>query len=151
MNRTFRYRAILVIAIVLTLVFVFSNSLPNIQKSSATSERVTEIVEPVLEPIVGEGKVTNHLVRKLAHFAEFALLGFELGLLFTHLSILPFFVSLLAALTDETIQIFAGRGSQVQDVWLDFAGACVGIVLGVAVYVLVQWLIRCRTVKKSIS
>lgn len=42
-------------------------------------------------------------------------------------------VALFVALTDETIQIFSNRGSQVQDVWLDFCGACVGslVVYGV--------------------
>lgn len=31
------------------------------------------------------------------------------------------------AAIDETIQIFTGRGSQLQDVWLDFAGFSVGL------------------------
>ena len=45
---------------------------------------------------------------------------------------------LLTAMVDETIQIFVpGRGSQVTDVWIDFAGACLGVLV---VYVLA----RCR-------
>ena len=43
--------------------------------------------------------------------------------------------ALLVALADETIQLFSpGRGSQVTDVWIDFAGACLGILLA--------WLLR---------
>jgi VanZ family protein len=73
-------------------------------------------------------------VRKTAHFCEFGLLGCELTLLFWLKSGLSFqnlcnsaFAALLTAVTDETIQIFSGRGSQVQDVVLDFAGALTGI------------------------
>ena len=37
------------------------------------------------------------------------------------------------AAIDETIQIFTGRGSQLQDVWLDFAGFTTGLILVLAV------------------
>ena len=80
--------------------------------------------------------VTEHFVRKSAHFCEFGLLGCELMLLFWLRSGVRFqnlcnaaFAALLAAVTDETIQIFSGRGSQVQDVVLDFSGALTGILL----------------------
>lgn len=33
------------------------------------------------------------------------------------------------AAIDETIQIFSHRGSQLQDVWLDFSGFIVGTLL----------------------
>ena len=37
------------------------------------------------------------------------------------------FAAMLAAVTDETIQLFsAGRSGQITDVWLDFAGAALG-------------------------
>ena len=45
----------------------------------------------------------------------------------------------LAALTDETIQIFTGRGPQVQDVWLDVAGGTAGLLAMLALV----WLLRC--------
>ena len=51
---------------------------------------------------------------------------------------------LLAALTDETIQIFTGRGPQVQDVWLDFAGGAAGLLVMLALWALLRGVLRSR-------
>ena len=40
---------------------------------------------------------------------------------------MPILVVLLVAVTDESIQNFTGRGSQVTDVMLDFFGAVAGV------------------------
>ena len=119
-----------------TVAFIWGNSLPSIPESKVVSLEVVETVKPVLEPIVGQGNVTDHLVRKLAHFAEFSALGCELMLLAVlrkRRGMQPIlnclFVGLGVALMDETIQIFSRRGSQVQDVWLDFAGVAAGVLL----------------------
>lgn len=45
------------------------------------SGRVGELLRPLLELVVGQGGVTDHLVRKLAHFTEYAVLGALLLLL----------------------------------------------------------------------
>lgn len=69
--------------------------------------------------------LTDHIIRKAAHFAEFAVLG---GLLFgaadgKRSPAFPPLIGLLAAMTDETIQLFSeGRSGQISDVWLDFSG-----------------------------
>ena len=54
------------------------------------------------------------------------------------------FFLLLAALTDETTQIFTGRGPQVQDVWLDFAGGTAGLLVMLALVQLLRCLFRPR-------
>mgnify|MGYP002589484948 CR=1 FL=1 len=90
-------------------------------------------------------------VRKLAHFTEFAVLG-ALLLLLTAAAfrvrlqsvVNCLFFLLLAALTDETIQIFTGRGPQVQDVWLDFAGGAAGLLVMLALVQLLRCLFRPR-------
>ena len=70
--------------------------------------------------------LTDHIIRKAAHFTEYAILG---GFLFGATSgskrsrAFPPLAGGLTALADETIQIFSdGRSGQVSDVWLDFAG-----------------------------
>jgi VanZ family protein len=95
--------------------------------------------------LAGQDNVTDNLVRKLAHFVEYGALGCVLALLLTLLKrrrwqsvVNCAFAVLIVALTDETIQIFTGRGSQVQDVWLDFAGACAGILLVLIVVGLIK-------------
>ena len=90
-------------------------------------------------------------MRKLAHFTEFAVLG-ALLLLLTAAAfrvrlqsvVNCLFFLLLAALTDETIQIFTGRGPQVQDVWLDFAGGAAGLLVMLALVQLLRCLFRPR-------
>ena len=138
-------RIALLIAIVLTLAFIWGNSLLNREQSSDESAWVLQLVTPILELFVGKGMVTEHLVRKLAHFAEFALLGFELLFWFSgvrekrkEMLLLAMAHGLFAALTDETIQLFSARGSQVQDVWLDFAGATTGALAALLITVLIR-------------
>ena len=84
-------------------------------------------------------RLTDHIVRKLAHFCEYMLEGFLLMLcmrVYTrqyiwHISV-PMLGGVLTALTDETIQIFSpGRSSQVTDVWLDSAGVLAGILVAI--------------------
>ena len=142
-----RLTIFLTILIILTLTFIFQNSMESVAQSEEKSTAVMDKVCFLLERVVGKGNVTDHLVRKLAHFFEFSVLGIEMSALsFLHHSprrslyfsvTLPLFCGLIAALTDETIQIVSARGSQVQDVWLDFAGVCVG--LGVVFAVWLIW------------
>lgn len=124
---------ILVILILLTLAFIFGNSLADKEQSSRESGWVLSLVQPFLELFIGKGNVTEHLVRKLAHFTEFALLGMELCFFFSLRAdsvrkafLLAFSHGLFTALSDETIQIFSHRGAQIPDVWLDTSGAVFG-------------------------
>ncbi len=74
-------------------------------------------------------------MRKLAHFAEFALLGFWFMLClrvytrrFVRHTGWPLFFGLLVANLDELIQLYVpGRSSSVRDVFLDFLGVLAGL------------------------
>ncbi len=129
-NRKARLRLLLRLMLIATLCFIWSNSLVGKEGSASLSRTVTAWLNGIGIP------VTEHFVRKSAHFCEFGLLGCELMLLFWLRSGVCFqnlcnaaFAALLSAVTDETIQIFSGRGSQVLDVVLDFSGALTGILL----------------------
>ena len=124
-------RKLLVVLIILTLVFIFGNSILDREKSAQESGWVKQLVEPVLEIVVGEGNVTDHLVRKLAHFSEYTLLGLEMMAFFGR----PTAVThcLCTAFLDESIQILTGRGPSVIDIWIDLAGGVFGC--------LIAWLI----------
>ena len=73
--------------------------------------------------------MNDFVIRKVAHFVEYAVLG---GLLFGAFPqrgriavIESVFAGFLAAFLDETIQLFSpGRSGQISDVWLDLAGFC---------------------------
>lgn len=131
----------LIILLILVLAFIWGNSCLSISDSRDASSRVMDFIEPLLELFVGKGNVTLHLVRKMAHFTEFAALGSILALLFRFTwggRMLGASCGLLAGFLDETIQIFSDRGDQISDVWLDFSGA----VFGLLVFSLLQLLIR---------
>lgn len=142
-------RIILLVIVVLTLAFIFSNSIKTRDDSSEQSSRFRMLVQPFFELFLGKGNVTDHFIRKFAHFSEFALLGLELSLLFKRFGLLPFFAMLVTALTDETIQIFSGRGSMVSDVWLDYAGAVTGFAIGIGVIYLIRRIISLRAEKRN--
>jgi len=132
---------ILLVLIVATFVFIWTNSMDNPEESNEKSRWVMQLITPVLEIFVGKGNVTGFLVRKLAHFTEFGLLGAELTLmlLLRKRKSLQWLVNIaslffVTAAIDETIQIFADRGSTLMDVWLDAAGAVCGIVGVLAIY-----------------
>ena len=94
--------------------------------------------------------ISELLIRKSAHFLEYAILGTEIIALivlgdFTiskAKAYILYFISsvtaLFVALTDETIQFFSGRASRVLDVWLDFAGASVAIWVFLLVWHLIK-------------
>ena len=138
---------LLVFIIFLTLAFIWGHSLMSREVSSEESGFVMQLLTPLLELFVGKGNVTEHLVRKLAHFSEFALLGAELCLYFTGKRkrksaglLLALAHGLFAAFFDETLQIFSGRGPMIQDVWIDFAGVitgalCILVLMTLCIYV----------------
>ena len=138
-NQKARLRLLLRLVLIATLCFIWSNSMVGKEGSASLSRTATAWLNGIGIP------VTEHFVRKAAHFCEFGLLGCELMLLFWLRSGVHFqnlcnaaFAALLSAVTDETIQIFSGRGSQVQDVVLDFSGALTGILL-VSLIMIIAW------------
>ena len=125
---------ILTILIALALVFIWSNSLAGSKTSNAFSGWVEHWLKPILDP---QNKLSanafDYDVRKAAHCIEYAVLGALLVWVTASIKNvniwLLLFIVLLAAVIDETIQIFTGRTSQVQDIWFDFFGASGGMLL----------------------
>ena len=139
---------LLTVLIVLTLAFIWGNSLLDREQSTEVSMGLLDRIEPYLA-FFGIEPEDDHILRKLAHFCEFGLLGLELASLVwlrLNLSLKSFFLaaaaSLAVAVTDETLQYFTGRSCQLSDVLLDFSGAVCGIV-GI-------WIIS-LLIKKSVS
>lgn len=125
------------------LVFIFGNSLQPRAQSSEQSMGVLAALTAVLERLFGYGGLTEHAVRKLAHFSEFAALGFFTQNLWrvcrrlnAHYVLHGLLFGLLCALTDELLQTLTDRSPQVADVLLDFSG----VVCGSLALVLLVWL-----------
>ena len=118
-----------------TLCFIWGNSCLSRAESSQLSGGLLAWLRPALEAL-GLGWVNDHIIRKLAHFGEFALLGCELAaLLFLNrgrtrkIFLSAELCAVVVAVIDETIQFFSARAPMVRDVLLDAAGALAGIAL----------------------
>lgn len=123
------------------ILFIFSNSMKPAGLSSKDSNAALLLLSTIFSKAgVNACWLTEHLVRKLAHFSEYTLLGMILSGCFRSYG-LPgkerrYF--LLAAgffvpFVDETIQLFVeGRSGQLSDVWLDFGGAAFGMLFAAA-------------------
>ena len=128
------FRIIFTIALVWCILFIFHNSLETSSISSARSHEVMQKINAILAHL-NIGPLSEHVVRKLAHFSEFTLEGFLLMLclrVYTrrfvrHVS-WPMLGGMATALLDETIQLYVpGRTSSVRDVWIDFGGVIAGL------------------------
>ena len=137
--------AVLICICIATVAFIWGNSMLDREASSNVSGSLLAAIEPIIR-LIGIESEGDRWLRKLAHFTEFGALGAELlflaavkGKLSLQAASNCAFAALLVALTDETIQLASGRGSQVTDVLLDFSGALTGI--------LIAWLI-CLAIKR---
>ena len=126
--------AVLTVLLLANLCFIWGNSLVSRSDSHDLSVGVLGFLPGFLRELFPDQEQLVHIVRKAAHFTEFACLGgLSCGLLAATRAVKrhPFFHvwagGVFAAAIDETIQIFTGRGSQLQDVWLDFAGFSAGL------------------------
>lgn len=135
------------VAIALTLWFIFSNSLTPSAKSLETSEGIYEQVKDPIEAVVGEGKVTHSVFRKMAHFFEFFVLGIEVALLFTLIfglklnNLIWIFISgISVGIIDESLQNISKRTASVTDVFIDVAGFALAVVISYGIYALFKFL-----------
>lgn len=117
--------------IALNLLFIWGNSALPGEVSQAFSDWVKAIIEAIFP---GEGTSGGGgLLRKLAHFSEFAALGLLLTWLHGMLrKKIPFALlwGMGAACVDETIQRFVpGRGPSLRDVGIDTCGVAAGMIL----------------------
>lgn len=115
------------------LAFIWGNSLMPGSVSGAISDFFKRILQFLFEQGESESSGLGFLVRKMAHFTEFTMLGLCLCWLFGMLGkgrLLPFLCGAAAACVDETIQLFVpDRGPSVRDVCIDSSGVLLGVIL----------------------
>lgn len=141
MTRTKGRMGLCVTLLILNLLFIWGNSLMPGSVSAAISGRIKDLMA-FLFPFASEQIGGGHgLLRKLAHFTEFACLGACLCWLVSMLGHRPLYSILCGfpvACLDELIQRFIpDRGPSLWDVLIDTAGVCLGMALllaGNAIY-----------------
>ena len=149
-------RVLFTFALIACIVFIFSNSMQIADVSSVASGRALTLMRKVFTRLGMPGiasRLTDHIVRKMAHFCEYMLEGFLLMLCMRvysrhplrHITV-PMLGGVLTAMADETIQIYSpGRSGQVTDVWLDSAGVLAGILIALVFMALCRMLFhRCN-------
>lgn len=139
------FRVLFTAALIGCILFIFHNSLETGAESSARSQAVMQMVNSFLAKL-HLGPLSEHLIRKLAHFSEFALEGFLLMLcirVYTrhfvrHMS-WPLLGGMTTALMDETIQLRSvSRTSSVVDVWIDMSGVVAGLLVALIILLIVR-------------
>ena len=126
------------------LCFIWGNSLLPGEDSGELSGFVGTLLQKLLPFLDLQSEQGMHLLRKAAHFTEFAALGFSFTWLYGMVSKKQFWslgLSLIcgasAAAIDETIQLFSpDRGPSIKDVGIDTAG----VIAGITVLTLLHWL-----------
>lgn len=139
MNRKVIFRVLAILA----TAFIFSNSLKTAELSAQSSGRLVRIFEWFfgLFSYHPDVDTLQNIVRKTAHFLEFSLQGFlvcgSFSVRFRERAVHVLFFGLMTACVDEYLQLFfEGRGSQIQDVFIDFAGTLWGLVFfGITDYI----------------
>lgn len=168
-SKPFSWRIVLCVvlglAIIANMVMIFIFSTENREDSGDRSQNVTQIVVETIvkdyetmSPPEQEAKVEEFhpLIRKLAHFCEFGLLGVLTAAFVNALGkgrkwlwwVIPMGFCLLYAISDEVHQMFTERGPAVTDVLIDFGGSIVGICGINLLLILAAHLIRKRKEKR---
>ena len=125
---------ILLTITIIIVSFIFIHSSMSATESTVQSDAAYGTLDGILSFLNIPNLFNAVTIRKAAHFAEFAVLGFFLSAtVFAYCNKLKsevfkvLFLLLAIPVTDEFIQYFSpGRSAQVSDVLLDFSGGVFG-------------------------
>ena len=120
----------LIVLTALWICVIWGHSLMNGETSTAESGRLYELIMSLIPEWF-----TVIVLRKLGHFSEYFILGILLKLDFDAFIkpkqlLAPAIAAWIIAFLDETIQLFVPeRAGMIADVWIDFSGAFLAIIL----------------------
>ena len=138
-------RIILIVLLIGTFGLIFGFSSQDAKESSGVSRKVTETITKGIKSIQEKPKDEKekiisrieHIIRKIAHFSIYAVVGALLMALFKTYKLkeinsisYSLILGTIYAISDEIHQCFIpGRGPQVTDVIIDSIGVLFGILL----------------------
>lgn len=139
-------RIIMTVLTVAAIAAIFYNSMLNADDSNDQSTPVTELINGCLRSLGFTFSLSMGVVRKLAHFTEYSVLGVLLTTtvyLYTQKRLKTFCVALpsgvVIAVCDELIQLGSkGRSCQPGDVLIDGSGILLGALTVIAVISLIE-------------
>lgn len=132
------FAALLPVLTLLSVLYIFSNSLENepeaFKKKSAVVKKVEEIVEVITKEEIDLDAKELPIVSKIAHVVEYSAfaflftltIGFYRGKTASYIERI-LFAGVMVALADENLQsLVRGRTARVSDVVIDLAGILIG-------------------------
>lgn len=138
-----RFRVIVFILTAGMVTFAFIHSSMPADLSGEESESVMDFLQYIFNFFGFNAELTDHIVRKAAHFTEYTAIGMLLVCCaYSFSRTKPYryysqilFAGLATAVCDETIQLnVPGRSGQITDVLLDFSGVITGAVIMLIFY-----------------
>lgn len=135
-NYLFRFIMILLTAGLIAFAFIHSSM--NADESGAESAVTMGFLQNILDALGIKIELTDHIVRKLAHFTEYTAIGIMLmNTAYAFNKSRPYiyyphilFAGLFTAVIDEAIQLnVPGRAGMITDALLDFSGVVTGTVV----------------------
>ena len=139
-------RIVLTVLTVAAVAAIFFNSTRSAVESTEQSTPLTEMINSFLASLHIPLLITETMVRKAAHFTEYAVLGTLLTVTVylytqkrgrTFLCALP--IGAAVAVCDELIQLFPeGRSCEVRDMLIDFCGAAFAVLIVVLIISIIE-------------
>lgn len=123
-------------------------------REAGQSAHQSEIILKIARAIFGENAFSDFIVRKTAHFCEFALLAFlfNIALLCSNgkkNAVLATALTSIYAVSDEIHQLFVpGRSCQISDWLLDTCGGIAGALLFTVIFLIIRYIKNEREIKK---
>lgn len=158
-------RMILIILLICTFGIIFGFSNQNGEESSGISTKITKIILEKSKKYQNSNenekqiifKKSQKIIRKLAHFSIYTLVGFLLMWLFVTFNqltnkkraLISIIIGIIYASSDEIHQKFiAGRSPQITDVYIDTLGVILGVLI---VILLVKLYIKLKSYRKKLK
>lgn len=146
------FSIVLFVITALYILFIWWHSTLTAEESTVESNNVLYFFIDFFKNIGINAELSDYIIRKSAHFCEFALLGllcmwasFVKTKNIIHNFMPAGFVCLATAVVDELIQINSqGRSAEVTDVALDFFGAVSGVIFFLFVLLIIRLIKKVR-------
>ena len=121
--------SVLLVVIWMTIIFIMSSF--NSNDSQHQSSLIVDAVSDLFN--INNIYLLSYLIRKLAHFTEFLILGLLVSnviMIYDKKIYLAIIICVLYAISDEVHQLFiTGRSAEIIDVIIDSMGSLLGILI----------------------
>lgn len=122
-----------IILVLIWMIIIFIMSSFNAEDSANQSNFIVNIISNIFN--IENVKLLSLIIRKLAHFTEYLILGTLVINMFTKNNakktyLLSILLCIIYAISDEIHQIFVpGRACQIKDILIDSVGSITGVYL----------------------